>query len=278
MGSFRAGRGAMIATDSFVFVHLHKCGGSFVTEALLRFVPGARRVGYHYPLALLPERYRGLPVLGVVRNPWDFYVSYHWFQAGLYERAAARNAALSPAQLEAMVATGDDPWNGIDVVFEELTDRGALPFAEACRRYAGFSADPALFERVAARLPRHIDHRAHGEPVQRGEAFRGMNLRREDLEPFRGKRLGLCSLLFAHLYGDAAEVELLRQENLREALLDWLSDHGVDVSQAMRAFIADGAPVNTSRHDQSVAYYDSELAACVRDADAQLIRRFQYEL
>jgi len=37
----------MIATDRFVFLHLHKSGGTFVNECLLRHVPGARQLGYH---------------------------------------------------------------------------------------------------------------------------------------------------------------------------------------------------------------------------------------
>jgi len=30
----------MIATERFVFIHLHKSGGSFVNECLQRFFPG----------------------------------------------------------------------------------------------------------------------------------------------------------------------------------------------------------------------------------------------
>ena len=35
----------MIVTDRFVFLQLHKSGGAFVNEALLRFVPTARVSG-----------------------------------------------------------------------------------------------------------------------------------------------------------------------------------------------------------------------------------------
>jgi hypothetical protein len=71
----------MIATDRFVFLHLHKSGGTFVNECLLRFVPGARQLGYHLPRAMIPSELRQLPVLGVVRNPWSYYVSWYAFQA-----------------------------------------------------------------------------------------------------------------------------------------------------------------------------------------------------
>ncbi len=45
----------MIATDHIVFLHLHKSGGTFVNEGLLRFVPEARIVGYHLPRHLDSE-------------------------------------------------------------------------------------------------------------------------------------------------------------------------------------------------------------------------------
>ena len=70
----------MIATPRFVFIHLHKSGGTFVNECLLRFVPAARRLGYHLPRAAVPSEYAHLPVLGYVRNPWSYYVSWYAFQ------------------------------------------------------------------------------------------------------------------------------------------------------------------------------------------------------
>ena len=65
----------MIVADRFVFLHLHKSGGSFVNEFLLRFVPDARRLGYHLPRSLTPATHASLPTLGfVVRSP---LISFH---------------------------------------------------------------------------------------------------------------------------------------------------------------------------------------------------------
>ena len=71
----------MIATEHFVFLHLHKSGGTFVNEGLLRFVPEARQIGYHLPRKLIPPPLAHLPVLGLVRNPWSYYVSWFAFQS-----------------------------------------------------------------------------------------------------------------------------------------------------------------------------------------------------
>ena len=67
----------MIVTDKFVFVHLPRSGGTFVSEVIRKFFPSAHEIGYHLPRALLPREYSNLPVLGAVRNPWDFYVSWY---------------------------------------------------------------------------------------------------------------------------------------------------------------------------------------------------------
>ena len=69
----------MIVTDKFVFVHLPRSGGTFVSEVIKKFFPSAYEIGHHLPRELLPEEYSHLPVLGTIRNPWDFYVSlYHY--------------------------------------------------------------------------------------------------------------------------------------------------------------------------------------------------------
>src|SRR6266545_3596226 len=68
----------MIVTDKFVFVHFPRTGGTFITDVIMRFFPSAQEIGYHLPRFLLPNEYSRLPVLGTVRNPWEFYVSWYY--------------------------------------------------------------------------------------------------------------------------------------------------------------------------------------------------------
>ena len=49
-------------------------------DVVRKFFPSAREIGYHLPRALLPGEYSHLPLLGTVRNPWDFYVSWYHYQ------------------------------------------------------------------------------------------------------------------------------------------------------------------------------------------------------
>ena len=69
----------MIVTDKFVFVHLPRSGGTFVSDVIRKFFPSAHEIGYHLPRELLPKEYSHLPVLGTVRNPWEFYVSWYYY-------------------------------------------------------------------------------------------------------------------------------------------------------------------------------------------------------
>jgi hypothetical protein len=65
----------MITTDKFAFVHMHKTGGQSLGHILEACVPTMKHIGYHYPYHMLPAKYADLPVVGMVRNPWDWYIS-----------------------------------------------------------------------------------------------------------------------------------------------------------------------------------------------------------
>ncbi len=89
----------MIVTDRFVFVHLPKTGGTFVSKMLIRATGGDRkglrrflfRLTARPPLRILaqlnkhgkrcdiPRQWRDLPVIGCVRHPHDWYVSNYRF-------------------------------------------------------------------------------------------------------------------------------------------------------------------------------------------------------
>lgn len=87
----------MILTRKFVYVHLPKTGGTFVTSVLerllkppkprtpwgrlLRRVRGRvyRDTNKHGTCSEIPPSHRGLPVVSTIRNPFDRYVSQYEF-------------------------------------------------------------------------------------------------------------------------------------------------------------------------------------------------------
>jgi hypothetical protein len=252
----------MIVTEQFVFAHLHKCGGSFVSEALLRFDPSARRIGYHYPLDEVPDEYRALPVVSSIRDPFEYYVSYYAFQMKLIAMGHKEGDA--------------DPRNGIDVVFEEASDHGRSDFHATCRRLASIGQDEALFGRILARLPDRFDLREQNAPPEHRTRFRGMNVRKSDFEQVRGTGHGLMTFLLHHLIG-TRDVHFLRLEQLRRDLLQWFDGIGWPCPDEMRAFILDAKPVNTSSHQSAQTYYDGDTRRCVLEGDADIFDRFGYE-
>ncbi|MDQ3511283.1 MAG: sulfotransferase family 2 domain-containing protein [Pseudomonadota bacterium] len=71
----------MLITPDFVFIHMPKTGGTFITQ-MLRLVYGTRAVETgrkHATCDEIPIAERGKPILSVIRSPFDRYVSqYHY--------------------------------------------------------------------------------------------------------------------------------------------------------------------------------------------------------
>ena len=229
----------MIATRYFTYVHLHKSGGSFVNECLLRFFPEARQLGYHLPLSLLPDELRALPALGFVRSPWSYYVSWYAFQS-----QRPRPNAL----------------------FRCVSDDGTLDFKASVRNLLELGSDPPRLQRLLDALPRDY-----------GEQGFGLNLPAFALAPIGGSGLGFYSFLFRYMYTTKGIDPVIgRCENLRRDLLDFLAGIDVPISVELRGFVLDAPPRNASRHGDWRDYYDQDLAHRVAQRDASIIDRYGY--
>jgi hypothetical protein len=229
----------MIATDRFVYVHLHKSGGSFVNECLLRFFPDARQLGYHLPLSLLPAPLRALPVLGFVRSPWSYYVSWYAFQS-----QRPRPNAL----------------------FRCVSDDGTLDFRDSVRNLVRLGDDHARLDRLLGLLPDRY-----------GDAGFGLNLPDFALAPIRDSGLGFYSFLFRYMYTTAgAEPFVGRCESLRTDFLGFVERVGAPISVELRDFVLNASPRNASQHGDWRDYYERELADLVSERDASVIEQFGY--
>ncbi len=100
----------MLVTQSFVFIHLTRCAGTFLESVLIEHDGPVRYRGrFHGAWRELPRRSRSLPVLAFVRNPWDWWVSWyeHVKQAGWHHHPVTRVAA----------AAGDTSFGGVLAFF-----------------------------------------------------------------------------------------------------------------------------------------------------------------
>ena len=85
----------MLVASRLVFVHIPRTGGGFVKGVLrdhLGVDPGAPRLPTHAAYDELPVEFRDRPGFCVVRNPWDWYVS--WYHHSM--KRGPRFAGLDP--------------------------------------------------------------------------------------------------------------------------------------------------------------------------------------
>jgi hypothetical protein len=76
----------VLITTRFVFVHIPKTGGDFLRRICSRHLPAdwvvPTNIAKHGPDVEIPEEYRHLPRFALVRNPWDWHVSWYHYLMG----------------------------------------------------------------------------------------------------------------------------------------------------------------------------------------------------
>jgi hypothetical protein len=226
----------MIATERFVFLHLHKSGGTFVNECLLRFVPGARQLGYHLPRNQIPVAFAQLPILGLVRNPWSYYVSWYAFQA----------ARPQP-----------------NALFRLLSRDRTLDFTATIRNLLELGRNPELLAATVRALPAKFTDR-------------GLNLPGPELARIEGRDDGFYSFLYRYMFGEPPSPHIARMEDVRAQLPLLLERVGVEPSGALRRYLATAPATNVSSHGAYTDYYDAGLAELVARRDRSIIERFGY--
>jgi hypothetical protein len=228
----------MIATDRLVFLHLHKSGGTFVNALLMHCMPTARQIGYHLPYRELPAAYRGLPVVGTVRSPWAYYVSWYHFQ----------RSQPNP-----------------NILFLICSDEGRLDFKATITNLVGLSADEARLATFEEGVPDSFTNH-------------GLNLTKNCVGELRRSQLGFYSFLYQRLYAGAPDPTILRMEGLRQELRSTLTTLGHLPNGCADRFLREVPPLNISRHEAPSNYFDDELAALVATRDRTVIERYGYTL
>ena len=235
----------MFITDTFGFVHLHKSGGTFVNAFLMKFFPGGRRLNWHLPRAFIPAADRALPIIGVVRNPWDYYVSWFAFQSQM------------PAHKQ-------------NAVYRTVSDDGRLGFGPTVTNLVNLGDDPRRLSAIRSQLPdTFVDH--------------GVNLTRTCLDPLPGSGLGFYAFLFHRMFarqefGDISGATFAHMESLGVELLDLLRGVGVTVTDEMHDHALHSEKRNVTEHAPFRVYYEHEprLRALIAARDRDVIDRFGY--
>ena len=228
----------MIVTDKFVFVHFPRTGGTFMTDVIRRFFPSAREIGYHLPRSLLPNKYSQLPIVGAVRNPWEFYVSWYYH---VWPRDAA---------------TPLHSW---------LSENGKQRFDGVTRNALNLGSDSTRLEALIEKMPDEVDYHRRHIP----------NITKESLRKIRGTGVGFYTFRFNQLFGNADEVFFCRLETLRQDLISFFQRIGVATDE-LRDYVFRLDKKNAAPHRHYSTYYTSDLAELVLMRDRPIIERFGY--
>ncbi|MEX2126059.1 MAG: tetratricopeptide repeat protein [Woeseia sp.] len=234
----------MIVTERFVFIHMHKAGGQFLNEIIQRCVPDHRTIGYHFPRAEVPPGAENLPVVGMVRNPWDWYVSWYAFN----KKPGANNP-----------------------LFHVVSNGGSENFKATVTNLVNLGSDrpqsAAQRDELIRLLPESLD------------GNRGVGLTRGSMRNLSGSDKGYYSWLFDRMLGGEGDDRTFigRFENLGPDFLDIMGRLSVREIESFRRELGQLERKNVSRHTHYSHFYDDELKTLVADKEAGLIRKFDYE-
>jgi hypothetical protein len=230
----------MLVTDKFVFGHLPRSGGTFVCDVIRKFFPSAYEIGHHVPRELLPREYSHLPVLGTIRNPWEFYVS-------LYHYVWPKDAA--------------------SILVSWMSEHGSLDFIGSVRNLLNLAVNDERLDVLIEMLPEHVDYGRRNIP----------NVTKDTMRKVRGTGIGYYSFRFNHIFGNAEDVFFCRVETLRQDLVSFFEGIGAATDE-LRDYVLQSDQKNISDHLHYSIYYTPELADLVLVRDSQLIKRFGYVL
>ena len=74
---------SMVMTRHFILIHVPRTGGQFIRKVTFEQLPGdwfiRNALDAHTPWELVADDFAELPMFAVIRNPWDWYVSWYHY-------------------------------------------------------------------------------------------------------------------------------------------------------------------------------------------------------
>lgn len=234
----------MIITDRFVFIHMHKTGGQSLNDIIKQSIPSHRVIGYHFPRSHVPPDAAALPVVGMIRNPWDWYVSWYAFN----KRPNIRNP-----------------------LFTILSDGGNASFKSTVSNLIRLGSDRQESVGYRDELIRILPEALDGN--------RGVGLTKTSIGELSGSGTGYYSWLSERMLGPATDDQTFvgRFENLQDDFLAIMEQISVREIGALRRGFSNHERKNVSRHSHYSHYYDDELRDLVANQERQLIGKYEYE-
>ena len=234
----------MIVTEHFVFIHMHKTGGQTLNDVIQQCMPVHRAIGYHYPYSKIPPECIALPRVGMVRNPWDWYVSWYAFN----RRPNIHNQ-----------------------LFSIVSNHNQFDFKSTVTNLINLGSDNPVSKRhrdeLANLLPESLDNN------------RAAGLTKDCIRNFSDSAIGYYSWLFHRMLGDVRDghVHVGHFENLRDDFLAIMGQLAVEDVSKMGNELARRERKNFSQHSHYSHYYDDELRDLIARKEDQLIETYGYQ-
>jgi hypothetical protein len=234
----------MIITNNFVYIHTSRQGGTFTNKLLLNFFPEAFQVGYHYQREKSPSEYQNLPVIGFVRNPFDWYISmFHDYKR--------------KKQIVYSVASLQHPDN----------------FKKTVKNMLNLGSGSNLSKKQLNMLIKYLPDKIK-KPHQRTPA-----LIKSDFINFKDD-MGYYSWLWRRMHiknNRLDDVIYGKFENLRDELIRLFKITGVKITQQIENYIYHHPKLNTSIRNNYRKYYDNELIDLIYKKDKLVFDMFSNE-
>ena len=233
----------MIITSKFAFIHLHKTGGQTLNDAIVDCIAKHEVVGYHFPRSLIPAESSHLPIVGIVRNPWSWYVSWYFFN----RRPNIHNS-----------------------LFKVVSEDGHADFSTTVRNLIKLGSDDQSSRQQRDMLISILPDTLDGN--------RGVGLTKSDIRDLSESGEGYYTWLFDRMLGiERDDATLIGHfENLHDDFMQIMRQLGVAEVDAIDGALSYGKRKNTSRHSHYSHYFDEELRQLVASKEQRLIERFDY--
>ncbi|MFT5504505.1 MAG: hypothetical protein ACI845_004254 [Gammaproteobacteria bacterium] len=233
----------MITTPNFAFVHMHKTGGQSLINIIGQNIGNTRMIGYHYPIKMLPSDAVDLPIVGMVRNPWDWYISWYAFNT--------RPNVSNP-------------------LFFILSDGFQADYRQTLKNLICLSSNQASSQHYRRALidilPETLDDN------------NGVGLTKESIRELESSEHGYYSWQFRRMHGEMGNnLHIGRFENLQDDFLSIMRTLTVEEADAMQSSFEKMPKLNASSHSHYSQYLDTELKDLIADKDDWIINQFDYE-
>jgi len=227
-----------------VFIHMHKTGGQTLNDVIRRCIPNHRAVGYHFPYTEVAAEFAALPRVGMVRNPWDWYVSWYAFN----QRPNLRNP-----------------------LYAVVSERGQADFRLTVSNLVNLGSDTST-------SARHREELAELLPETLADN-RGVGLTKTCIREFSENDTGYYSWLFGRMLGVDGDgvVHIGRFENLQGDFLAIMQELGVDQTTAIEQDFDQHERKNSSRRSHYSHYYDDELKDLVGRKEGKFAATYGYQ-